>query len=150
MSLFDAPNDCWIAHSCNIEGIWGSGVAAQLKVVSPLAFERYKNSCDRDYPGLLLGSFSASYFDDLFNIANLFVSSIDSRSPDLPEEILMNTTTSLYAFFKYIQFHNTDVYIPKLNSGVFNVPWEKTEKIVRTLSDRYNINVIVCDPNLEE
>ena len=41
MNLFDAPWDALLIHACNTQGVWGSGIAAQLKKAYPDAFMQY-------------------------------------------------------------------------------------------------------------
>jgi hypothetical protein len=71
---------------------------------------------------------------------------------DSPEQIKINTTLALrefcaevYRFFHHEEYPTIDVYSNKFNSGLFNVPWEDSELILKTvLRDFKRINWIVC------
>ena len=41
MSLFDAPTESAIFHSCNALGIWGAGIAKEFKERFPNTYKQY-------------------------------------------------------------------------------------------------------------
>lgn len=147
MSLFDAPEGSILVHACNAEGIWGSGIAAEMKERYPEQYEFYKVHAHN------LGS---SVFDGIsqekHNICNLITSSLDSKHPDSIEDILINTATSLSDFLDhYREFDGeTKIYSNKFNSGIFNVPWEKTEFILKLLINRYKVKWTVCEYSIDK
>lgn len=152
ISLFSAPKGSHIVHSCNAEGVWGGGIAAQFAIRYPRQYLEYKNNAGR------LGEAVFELFyhperDGDHHVINLIISSLQSHEHDNEELILINTTTALYDFLTFY-INNMDTSIPiysnKFNSGLFNVEWSKTEKILKTLVDRYNVNWIVCEYNLQE
>ncbi|PYH87727.1 phosphatase [Aspergillus ellipticus CBS 707.79] len=44
-SLLDAPDGAALIHACNSRGVWGKGVAKELKARYPTAFEVYRSHC---------------------------------------------------------------------------------------------------------
>lgn len=140
MSVLDAPLDSFILHSCNLEGKWDSGVAKQIKDEYPRAFDNYKERVGYQE----LGDYNL-FISDLY-VVNLFVSKNDSKHPDSPDSILFWTGVALDKFVREMTQENQSVYLPKINSGGFKVPWNKTENILNILSEKYKINWVVCDP----
>ena len=147
MSLFDAEPGSILVHACNAEGIWGSGIAAQIKKRYPKAYERYSIHCSDIGPSILGFSTQANILNDKHQICNMITSSIDSKGPDDIETILINTTLALDHFLnRYTsRYVGTPIYSNKFNSGIFNVPWERTEKVLKVLTDRYNVEWTVCE-----
>lgn len=149
MSLFDAPSNSYLMHACNSEGIWGAGIAKEIHKRYTHQFWAYN-----EYANESLGSslFDAGYTLDEHIIVNLVTSSLGSQSPDKEDEILINTTLALENFFQYYTSESNarEIYCNKFNSGLFNVPWAKTEKILKILSNKHGITVTVCDPNLDD
>ena len=144
MSLFDAPKGSFLIHAANAEGIWGSGIAAEIKKRYSSQEAHYKK-----YASLLGSCVYQPHTKDDHVIVNLITSSLDSKSPDQEDLILLNTTLALNNFFQNYGIPDP-VYCNKFNSGIFRVPWNKTELILKTLAERHYVDVIVCDPNLEE
>ena len=44
-SVFDAPKGVILAHACNAQGSWGSGVALEFKKRFPDAYAYYHKTC---------------------------------------------------------------------------------------------------------
>lgn len=144
MSLFDAPKGSVLVHACNAQGVWGNGIAKYMKQRFPHAFKHYTELC-RDCE--IEGGFDIKY-DNEYYVASIITSKDFGPNVSSPELILLNTTTSLYNLC--LELNNDDIiYSNKFNSGLFKVPWEDTEKIIKVFVDRYNLNWIVCDPNME-
>ncbi|EDO17451.1 hypothetical protein Kpol_1037p48 [Vanderwaltozyma polyspora DSM 70294] len=147
-----------LIHSCNCNGTWGGGIAYQLAVHYPEAEKIYTDICD-DFGSELLGKcvLIPSFSDDSLLIGCLFTSVYGGSSHDTKNEILKYTKLSLMQLS--LQLENNDSCIdtclseynqllisnikhhlkdyklemPKINSGIFNVPWEETEKILKEL-----------------
>lgn len=153
ISLFDTSEGSILVHACNAQGIWGSGIAMHMKERFPVAFKKYNETCENK-----IGSYDSTYdIDTTTHLGHRIISLITSKdfgqNVDSVEEILINTTTALNEFCKNNMISQTQrrtIYSNKFNSGLFKVPWEKTEAILKILTNRYNIHWIVCDPNLEE
>lgn len=149
MSLFDAPNGSYIVHACNSQGVWGSGIAVDFKRLYPQAFEVYHRACQGNSK-FALGK-SWSIWDKTHNVVCLIVSEGYGKTKSSEEEILKNTEMALRSHLEYVKNNDKnckEIYSNRFNSGFFAVPWNKTEKVLQKVLKEYNINWIVCDPNL--
>lgn len=121
--LFElAPKDAYLAHACNCQATWGSGIALQFKEKFPDAFEEYKDLCSRFAPEVIEGM---SYVC-VNNVVVLLTSINYGSKVSEPKVILNNTKNALDSLDKKV----TEIWMPKINSGLFKVPWEDTEKIL--------------------
>lgn len=144
MSLFDAPEGSILVHACNAKGVWGSGIASEFKKRFPSSYEKYKNYC-YNFGGLAT---SIVFEENNYFICNLITSSGFGKYVDDEDSILVNTTLALNKFLEqeYLgHFSKRTIYSNKFNSGLFNVPWEKTEKNLKVLVERYNVEWVVCE-----
>src|ERR1035437_7212115 len=127
MSLFSAPKGSFLAHGCNCQGIWGSGIAKEFKERFPTSLEEYSDYCkDRKFRPSALGYSSITSE----NIICLMTSNSYGRFVDKPHEILVNTTLALQCLIydlTDLMKQDITIYSNKFNSGLFNVPWEQTE-----------------------
>ena len=146
ISLFDAPKGSLIVHSANSQGVWGSGIAKDIAQRYPNQYAHYRNNAHRIGEAVFELFYNIEKDGD-HHVINLITSSLESKNPDKEEDILINTTTALFDFITFYKYHmdQVPIYSNKFNSGLFNVPWEKTEKILATLVDRYNIDWTVCN-----
>ncbi len=140
MSLFDAESGSILVHACNAKGVWGSGIAKEMKERFPLAFRHYNAQCETY---LMTGQYDNT-FDKTHTILSLVTSSNYGENVDSPDEILVNTTIALYEALKYIN-RDTIIYSNKFNSGLFNIPWDRTEAIIKVFVKQYDLNWIVCE-----
>lgn len=145
LDLFDAPEDSVLVHAVNAEGVWGSGIALEFAKRHPKIEKSYKNYCAL-YKEKLVGQ-AVLTVDTNRRVFNLFTSSKISANRDSEEIILLNTILSVNDLLKQVD-GRFDIYSNKFNSGVFGVPWEKTERIIEILSERYGVTWNVCDPSL--
>ena len=145
MSLFDAPKNSFIVHACNSEGVWGAGIAKEFAIQCPSQYVIYKKQASR------IGEAVFEIFHDHdaepHHVVNLITCSIEKYMSTSEEEILINTATALFDFLTFYVEHypKKPIYSNRFNSGIFNVPWEKTEKVLKQLTDRYNVEWTVCD-----
>jgi ADP-ribose 1''-phosphate phosphatase len=127
-SLFDAPKDSILVHSCNAQGVWGSGIAKEFKIRFPESYEMYHLGClDEDATGLgiLLPE------ENGYRVGCLITSKNYANKKDSIDVILNNTEAALQMFFTTQLLGSKDeIHSCKFNSGLFGVPWEKTEKIL--------------------
>lgn len=138
-NLFEVYRPTYMAHACNCQGGWGAGIALNFREKYPYSYQQYRIHCIEElpYPGM---SFITSE-----NIICLFTSYKYGRQLDSPEEILKATKISLQGIIQDLPA-NSVVYSNKFNSGLFKVPWEQTEQILKkALEDRPDIDWIVCD-----
>lgn len=152
MSLFDAPEGSIIAHACNAQGVWGSGIARAFKEMYPKSYEEYHHFCtklfedDRFNP---IGKSVICQKENGHSVLCFITSDNFGLKKDNENAILIQTTLALYDFFRKTHYGH-EIYCNKFNSGLFGVPWEKTEAILKYFENRYKTNFIVCDPDLEE
>lgn len=155
-SLFDAPKETIIVHACNSQGVWGSGIAKPFKDNYPHSFTDYNKFCTiaNKERGTACGRASLSSFHESeSHWVGWIVTSHDyGPKKDSPELIKIHTTMALMELCKKIYLAHPkednpviDVYSNKFNSGLFAVPWEDSELILKTvLKDFKRINWIVC------
>lgn len=144
MNLLDAPKGSVLVHACNAKGVWGSGIAKEMKKRFPEAYKDYKHFCNMIwYP---VGRYYMSDENDKC-IVSLITSEGYGDSVDSPNEILVNTSVALHDLAAHhFAYNNTmTVYSNKFNSGLFKVPWEETEKIIKVFVDKYNLDWVVCE-----
>jgi len=149
MDLFDAPFSTLLVHAVNCKGAWGSGIAAKFKDRFPLAFFDYKMDCNTKANELLgtCAIYPNLYVPKTHYVGCLFTSKGYGKNVDDPKTIIASTRMSLTYIIKEIDtLEIKDVYSNKFNSGLFNVPWQKTEEILKELvGDHKSINWTVCE-----
>lgn len=143
-----APKNAVLIHACNCQGSWGGGIALAFRGKYPKAFKEYKSYCDSHVkskttkqlvgtPQLIAPLDEPGHF-----IGCLFTSDRHGRAKDSPSQILDATKSSMEDLIKQINDWNrqhkedekiTGLYMCKINSGLFNVPWEKTKAILEEL-----------------
>lgn len=142
-SVFKAGPGAILAHACNAQGSWGAGVALQFKKKFPKAFEDYKKWCEKD-PEVLVGSY-LKLKEETNTVVCLFTSAGYGDRKDTPEDILKNTETAVRDFIMTVPYKGV-VHSPKINAGLFNVPWNKTEAIIKScLNNRPDVQWVVWE-----
>lgn len=155
MSLFDAPKESVLVHGCNAQGVWGSGIAVPFKTNHPKAFKEYSEFCAsalRINPKYgAVGRALLTSEDNGHRVGCLITSVNYGSKKDSTGAITMQTILALKDLLGYLntyQLVTEPIYSNKFNSGLFNVPWQTTENILKYFTQRYDINWVVCDPNL--
>ena len=145
MDLFDAPKEALIVHGTNCLGVWGSGIARLFRDKYPKAAEEYRSICERDGKTLLGTGLIVNDSDRM--IGCLFTSYAFGEGVDSIPEILAASKTAIIDMYELAHmFGIEDIYSNKFNSGLFGVPWYKTEGILLEISQNYpEINWTVCD-----
>lgn len=115
-----------LAHACNCKGVWGSGVAKTFHEKFPKAYEVYKDYCTKNGSNSLGRCLLID--NDNISIACLFTSDGYGQYVDSPEKILHHTDLAIKDLFRQT---SKIINMPKINSGLFKVPWEDTEKVIR-------------------
>lgn len=138
--LFSAKKDSILVHAVNCKGVMGGGIAAVFKKYFPRMFLVYKNICD-SYKENFLGK-CYIYIDPQCYVVNLATSNGFGSEVDSPEEILKSTDLAIENMFSKLRempLLSKNICSNKFNSGLFNVPWEDTEKIIlKHLNDPLN------------
>lgn len=91
-------------------------------------------------------------------IVCLFTSLFGGGGSDSPRDILLNTDRSLDHLKsliwndKYVvdalglvKGRKIPIYMPQINSGIFNTPWKDTEKILEKYLDVFDFHVVVYE-----
>jgi ADP-ribose 1''-phosphate phosphatase len=154
-NLLDVTIPSIIAHSCNTRGNWGGGFAYQLAQLFPLAEREYVEHCHK-FGDSLIGK-SLLIFTDRTEKGNellkgqahaivcLFTSRGGGGTQDPPDEIIKNTKSAiedLKAKLNGMGDHDYHITMPQINSGIFGVPWKKTEELLDKSRLDYNVYVL--------
>lgn len=131
--LFNAPPGSHLLHACNCMGVWGSGIAVEFKERYPNAYRKYVLACQNKEQDLV-GTFE--YVGD--NVVCLFTSVNYGPFVDDPALILKHTEKAFMSYLCSVIYNcsllhkraPTKISMPRINSGKFNVPWPKTEKVL--------------------
>lgn len=134
-----------LIHSCNCNGSWGGGIAYQLGSAHPQSEKEYIDICESD-GDKLLGSCKLidSYNNSTLIIACLFTASFGGSKQDsdsilkYTREALLDLKNQLDANEKLQEYK---LIMPKINSGIFGVPWENTEFILKELDKDFTVYV---------
>lgn len=126
----EAPQGAILTHACNGVGKWGSGIAAQFAALYPNAYKLYSYSCEKN----LAEGNKAGYgflISAEVEVGCLVTSHRYGPWKDSPSKILKQTESALRDFLnsKYMK-DGMEIHSPKINSGLFAVPWEDTAKII--------------------
>ncbi|KAI3399958.1 hypothetical protein diail_5114 [Diaporthe ilicicola] len=156
-SSSDAASTTFLAHACNCLGVWGAGIALELKELLPNAFEADRRSC-RESPGraslpgtcLLIphepptALAPANPAAPKISIACLRTSlgfgrpqhRLNNPGLDNKDLVVEQTRSALRDFRAQLEQMGQEqqkeimVWSPKFNSGAFKVPWERTERLI--------------------
>lgn len=136
-NLFDAPTPRVLVHACNAKGVWGAGVAKQMKDRYPEAFRQYAMFCNvnRGIASGLRGCGTLGYGEDGTIISSIVTSHGFGVEVDAPEMILASTKRAIDGLLTLYKDPRgpllpTAIHSPRINAGLFNVPWEKTEAVI--------------------
>lgn len=156
MDLFDAPQDAVLAHACNARGIWGTGVALGFIRRFPDAYTQYQSYCRKVLVQSRAGvSLVVNDRTSGREIACMITSVDYGANRDSEETILDQTRRAIISLELDLQAFDRglraggystheEVYLPRINSGMFGVPWEKTEAILQELVGKLPRKYIIC------
>lgn len=156
-----------IIHSCNVNGSWGGGIAYQLAVKYPKTEAVYVDLCER-YANNLLGKCVVipSFKDNDTIIGCLFTSSFGGVNHGSATSILEYTEKSLECLNELLtesphisantnldneigklitqiegNLNEYRLEMPKINSGIFGVPWQRTERVLEKFNGSLSFTV---------
>lgn len=154
--LFDVPQNTLIAHACNCKASWSAGIASEFKKRYPQAYVQYNQACMKEDIKLLgkskifKSSMSRKYIDDAtddnrvtYYIGCLFTSYNYGKNKDTASKILENTKNSVEDLLLQVDICNRsteekdkikEIRIPRINAGLFSIPWNKTKDILESVS----------------
>lgn len=128
MDLFDAPPGACLAHACNARGVWGAGVALGFARRFPEARKAYELWC-RSFENAATGLAHVSQAG-AFYVGSLITSADYGQNRDSAEMILWHTSLAIRDLHDLLP-GDIDVYMPRINSGLFAVPWEDTLRVLQ-------------------
>lgn len=133
----------YILHSCNCQGSWGGGFAYQLSRRYPQATRLYEDYCHA-FPGRsLVGKSCIIPSDDgKYFIVCLFTSYGSGGTHDDPPTIVRNTESALKDLKGRVPKGEL-ISMPLINAGIFMVPWEDTENVLKKFDDEWKFDVFV-------
>ncbi|KAK7746755.1 ADP-ribose 1''-phosphate phosphatase [Cytospora paraplurivora] len=153
----DTATTTFFLHATNCLGVWGTGIAKALKEQFPAAFEADMQSCHR---GCLPGKHpSGEKLDNLVGTCHLIPSNaVSNAAPfsivclrtsrgygrqtkgraglDRKDDVLGQTRLALQDFRAQLARLGMErqkdfvVWSPRINSGGFHIPWERTEELI--------------------
>lgn len=138
-----------LAHACNTGGSWGGGIAAIFRTKFPQANSDYSNYCHNNKN--LLGKSLLLKADD-FDESKIYIACLfTSDFSQTPEQIASYTYKSLEDLATQmksvpdVELNGVKkvVNMPKINAGIFGVPWELTEAELEKVKDlSFNVYVL--------
>lgn len=135
-NLFDATKGSVLIHACNTQGIWGGGIAKQFAQKFPYSYNEYRKTC-RMFSHRLLGACLIITNDKGYDIACLFTSNGIGQFVDSEESILSATQNAVFELCEATQ--GKELHACKINSGLFRVPWEKSEAILEAAGRKFTV-----------
>jgi ADP-ribose 1''-phosphate phosphatase len=149
--LFDAPPNTLLIHACNCVGSWNAGIALAFQKKYPAAYSIYQAHCASRTPNALLSTCllippqpgSPNHW-----IGCLFTSRKYGRGKDSKDDILDSTDSALQDMLEQVEDLKkkpTKVWMCKINSGSFKVPWMQTKKLIEALTFKGGLHIEVVD-----
>ncbi|KAL0256408.1 ADP-ribose 1''-phosphate phosphatase [Diplodia seriata] len=141
--IFDAPPNAVLIHACNCIGDWGAGIAAAFKKHYPSAHKAHQDFCKKGRNGKATTA-TAQLISPVdaqpcrHYVGCLFTSVYFGKKRDSPKVILENTGPAMENLLRQIAEESkvkdiTELRICKINSGLFQVPWEDTLEVLRNI-----------------
>jgi ADP-ribose 1''-phosphate phosphatase len=150
--LFAAPPNTLLIHACNCVGSWNAGIALAFQKTYPAAYAIYQSHCSSRTPNSLLSTclLIQPQPGDKPNhwIGCLFTPRKFGRGKDSKDEILDSTDSALQDMLEQLEDGKKKpkgVWMCKINSGSFKVPWVQTKKLIEALSFKGGLHIDVVD-----
>lgn len=139
------PNH-FLLHASNCKGAMGKGVALEIALTHPSIFKENKKYCWQ-YQHQLRGSFR-EFADKNRNVTFLYTSDGWGKNRDPKELIIQNTIRAISVYLWFRKNHkNMVIHSPRINFGLFGIPWTITANIIKSLLPYYpNITWVVWIP----
>lgn len=135
-----------LLHSCNCNGTWGGGIAYQLALRYPDAEEEYRETCNRHVVGLLGKCLLLRTKEDPNLIIGCLFTAAYGGSDQNESYILKYTKMALQNLASQLnqdkKLMNYQIVMPKINSGIFGVPWAHTEQLLEASPQDFAVYVI--------
>jgi len=131
--LFSSPNGSIICHAVNCQGIWGAGIAKQFAFKYPEAYKIYQKVCEA--PAALLTGKCLILETEPYQIGCLFTSVGYGKNKSSEKQILLHTWYAIQDLLIKNK-ENKEIYMCKINSGLFGVDWNKTQKVLEIFKEQ--------------
>ena len=139
--IFAAPDHAVLVHACNTKGSWGGGIAIPFKSAYPNAYSVYREHCLSSSEPVQTGTClliapCETGTGPKHWIGCLFTSVAYGRRKDVPDEILKNTGLAVRDLLLKLKESKErgekigSLRMCKINSGKFEVEWERTEDVL--------------------
>lgn len=132
-----APQGSILLHACNTKGVWGAGIALEMAKRFPHALKQYREDCQNN-GAMLLGK-SYVYVSWPYAVGNLYTSKDYGSRKSRPSQILKATDTAIDDLLA--RYHYREFWLPKINSGLFDVDWRLTKKVLQSKPEDVIFNV---------
>lgn len=156
ISLFDAPEGSILVHGCNGQGVWGSGIAKPFKEKYPRSWVEYNKYCvdalAKDKKFGAVGTTLITSQENKRFVGCLITSVSYGPDKDSVADIVAQTFLALDSLFRNLKESgelSRPIYSNKFNSGMFKVDWQYTERCLKYFTNRYGVEWVVCDPDME-
>ena len=139
-NLYTTQPGHYIAHSVNAQGVMGRGFAKTYRELNPDSFSQYSNYCSKNNKRSLVGTYLKTIDAKTNQLSALLVTSEGyGTRVDAPSFILDATKKSVTLFLRDHCSGTKKQVIesPRINSGLFSVPWEKTEAVLANCLSNY-------------
>jgi O-acetyl-ADP-ribose deacetylase (regulator of RNase III) len=139
-------SDCdVIAHGCNCFGVWGAGIARQLKKSHREAFESdfFTKRGDRDK----LGTFTYTDYTHLkiYNLYSQYRFGNDKMHVDYVA--LKDSLIEMREHLKTIGSYNKKIGFPKIGCGLAGGDWETVSQIIEEVFGNKDVFVYIFEKN---
>ncbi|KAF2029642.1 hypothetical protein EK21DRAFT_112683 [Setomelanomma holmii] len=155
-----APTHSLLIHACNTQGHWGAGIAKAFKAQYSKAYIAHNKFCAKEHSKANPVPTGTSQLlapvdeDPKHWIGCLFTSAKYGKAKEKPVAILQNTVTSMKMLLELVNMADeeedrvTEIRMCKINSGMFGVPWEKTEEALQSivLQEGWRTTIEVWEP----
>lgn len=128
-----APVEAWLVQACNTQGSWGKGIAAEFAKRYPEALKAERSLIKH---GNLHSGQCWVYpnHPSPGSVVCLYTSEGYGRNRDSEHDILVNTAAGLEDLYEmWLDNGKNPIWAPKFNSGLFGVPWGKTEAFINAV-----------------
>lgn len=143
-NLLEAPDVDVIIHGCNCQGVWGAGIAKQIKQKWPYVFQsyiKYMTSVGRGMPPeALLGK--VHYTEVMPDVTGKVVISLQTQVRYGREQRHVNYAALGAALFEVKSYFGKDdgvIGMPKIGCGLAGGAWNIVSAIVE---DAFNDRVV--------
>ena len=135
-----------LVHACNCKGSWNPVIATQFQKRFPIAHKDYQTLCKKHGAALLgMGVMHKRMDSTETPVGYLFTSWHYGKNKDSIDKILTNTKKSVKCLLSVLP-KDMEIHSPKINAGLFGVPWKLTEKVINeALQDYPNVKWVVWE-----